>query len=145
MSLANLIWGFMAKVLVIDDEQSIRDLLEKLLRREGYEVVLAESGWEGLELFCQERPEVVVLDLKMSGIEGLTALQQVRRLNPDQRVIILTGAGTPEKEQEVRELGVTEYIEKETSLHLIGDSLRRLLKKSRPFFLEGGHQEMRVR
>jgi DNA-binding response OmpR family regulator len=62
--------------------------------------------------FCQERPEVVVLDLKMSGIEGLTALQQVRRLNPDQRVIILTGAGTPEKEQEVRELGVTEYIEK---------------------------------
>ena len=51
MSLANLIWGFMAKILVIDDEQSIRDLLEKLLRREGYEVMLAESGWEGLELF----------------------------------------------------------------------------------------------
>jgi DNA-binding NtrC family response regulator len=68
----------------------------------------------------------------MSGIEGLTALQQVRRLNPDQRVIILTGAGAPEKEQEVRELGVTEYIEKETSLYLIGDSLKRLLKNPDP-------------
>lgn len=81
----------------------------------------------------------------MSGIEGLTALQQVRRLNPDQRVIILTGAGTPEKEQEVRELGVTEYIEKETSLHLIGDSLRRLLKNPDLSFLEGGHQERGAR
>ena len=117
----------MAKILVIDDEQGIRNLLDTLLRRKGYDVVLAESGRKGLEVFRRERPDVVVLDLKMPGMDGLTVLQQVRSLNPSQPVIILTGARTPETEQQVRALGVTEYVEKEFSLHLLGDSLKRLL------------------
>jgi len=117
----------MAKILVIDDEQGIRNLLDTLLRRKGYDVVLAESGRKGLEVFRRERPDVVVLDLKMPGMDGLTVLQQVRSLNPSQPVIILTGGRTPEMEQQVRALGVTEYVEKEFSLHLLGDSLRRLL------------------
>ena len=118
----------MAKVLVIDDEPGIRSLLDTLLRRKGYDVVLAESGRKGLELFRRERPDVVVLDLKMPGMDGLAVLQQVRSLNPTLPVIILTGAGTPETEQQVRAMGVTEYVEKEFSLHLLGDSLKRLLK-----------------
>ena len=122
----------MAKILVIDDEQSIRDLLDTLLCRKGYDVVLAESGRKGLEVFRRERPDVVVMDLKMPGMEGLAVLQQVRSLNPKQPVIILTGAGTPETEQQIRALGVTEYVEKEFSLHLLGDSLKRLLKTPDP-------------
>jgi DNA-binding response OmpR family regulator len=55
----------MAKILVIDDEQGIRELLDALLRRKGYDVVLAEGGRKGLELFRRERPDVLVLDLKM--------------------------------------------------------------------------------
>lgn len=117
----------MAKILVIDDEQGIRDLLDALLRRKGYDVILAESGQKGLQLFRRERPDVMVLDLKMPGMDGLTVLRQVRSLNPKQPVIILTGAGTPEIEQQIRALGVTEYVEKEFSLHLLGDSLKRLL------------------
>ena len=61
----------MAKILVIDDEQSVRDLLETLFRRKGYDVVLAESGQKGLELFRREHPDVVVLDLKMPGMDRL--------------------------------------------------------------------------
>src|ERR1700704_6112526 len=99
--------GSMAKILVIDDEQGIRDLLDTLLRRKGYDVVLAESGRKGLELFRRERPDVVVLDLKMPGMDGLAVLQQVRSLDPALPVIILTGAGTPETEQQVRAMGVT--------------------------------------
>ena len=118
----------MAKILVIDDEQGIRDLLDTLLSRKGYDVVLAESGRKGLELFRRERPDVVVLDLKMPGMDGLAVLQQVHSLDPTLPVIILTGAGTPETEQQVRALGVTEYVEKEFSLHLLGDALKRLLK-----------------
>ena len=119
--------GTRAKILVIDDEQGIRDRLDTLLRRKGYDVVLAESGQKGLDLFRRERPDVVVLDLKMPGMDGLAVLRQVRSLNPKQPVIVLTGAGTPEIEQQVRTLGVTEYVEKEFSLHLLGDSLNRLL------------------
>ena len=117
----------MAKILVIDDEQSIRELLNTLLHRKGYDVVLAESGKKGLELFRRERPDVMVLDLKMPGMDGLTVLQQVRSLEPKQPVIILTGAGTAEEKQQVRALGVTEFVEKGFSLHLLGDALKRIL------------------
>ena len=122
----------MTKILVIDDEQGIRDLLDTLLRRKGYDVVLAESGQKGLELFRRERPDVIVLDLKMPGMDGLTVLQQVHSLDPGKPVIILTGAGTAEAEQQVRALGVTEYVEKEFSLHLLGDSLTRILNDAAP-------------
>src|SRR4051794_12577386 len=115
----------MAKILVIDDEQSIRNLFGILFRLKGYDVVLAESGQKGLEVFRRERPDVVVLDLKMPGMNGITVLQHLRNLNPLQPVIVLTGAGTPELEQEIRALGMTEYVEKEFSLHLLGDALKR--------------------
>ncbi len=122
----------MAKILVIDDEPGIRDLLDTLLSRKGYDVVLADSGQKGLEIFRRARPDVVVLDMKMPGMDGPTVLQQVRNLNPKQSVVILTGAGTPESGQQVRALGVTEYVEKEFSLHLLGDALKRLLIHTNP-------------
>jgi CheY-like chemotaxis protein len=122
----------MTKILVIDDEQGIRHLLDTLLRRKGYDVVLAESGRQGLELFRRERPDVIVLDLKMPEMDGLTVLREIKNLDPGKPVIILTGAGTAEAEQQVRALGVTEYVEKEFSLHLLGDSLKRLLNNPDP-------------
>ena len=120
----------MSKILVIDDEQGIRNLLDTLLSRKGYEVVLASNGQKGLELFRRERPDVVVLDLKMPEMNGLTVLQQIRQLNPVQPVVILTGAATAEAEQQVRALGVTEFVEKEFSMHRLGDSLKRLLNSA---------------
>jgi DNA-binding NtrC family response regulator len=122
----------MAKVLVIDDEQGIRSLLDTLLSRKGFNVVLADGGRKGLELFRRERPDVIVLDLNMPEMDGIAVLQQVRSLNPDQLVIILTGAGTPEKEQRVHALGVSEFVEKEFSLHHLGDALKRLLNTPTP-------------
>ena len=122
----------MATILVIDDEPGIRDLLDTLLSGKGYDVILADSGEKGLEVFRRARPDAVVLDLKMPGMDGLTVLQQIRRLNPTQPVIILTEAGTPESEQQVRELGVTDYVEKHFSLHLLEDALKRLLISSTP-------------
>ena len=122
----------MSKILVIDDEPSIRDLLDTLLRRKGYVVVLAESGRKGLELFRREHPDVIILDMKMPGMDGLTVLQEIHRLDPRQPVIILTGAGTAEMEQQVRALGVTEFVEKEFSLDHLGDSLKRILNNPDP-------------
>src|SRR5437868_1061194 len=118
----------MAKILVIDDEQGIRNLLDTLLRMKGYDVVLAASGRKGVELVRRERPDVVVLDLNMPEMGGIAVLQQIRTLKPDQPVIVLTGAGTPEKEQQVHALGVQEFVEKEFSLHRLGNALKRLFK-----------------
>jgi DNA-binding NtrC family response regulator len=115
----------MAKILVIDDEPGIRNLLDVLLSRKGYEVVLADHGTKGLELFRREHPDAVVLDLKMPEMSGITVLQHLRRADQKLPVIVLTGAGTPETEQQAYALGVTEFIEKEFSLHRLGDSLKR--------------------
>jgi DNA-binding NtrC family response regulator len=119
----------MATVLVIED--GIRNLVETLLSRKGCKVVLASNGLRGLELFRRKRPDFVVLDLEMPEMKGLRVLEQVRQLSPNQPVVILTGARTAEAEQEVRVLGVTEYVEKEYSLHRVGDSLKRLLNSPR--------------
>ena len=84
----------MAKILVIDDDRGIRHLLDALLRHKGYHVLLADNGQTGLELFRQERPYVIVLDLKMPDMDGLTLLSHVRSLNIHQPVIIYSGAWT---------------------------------------------------
>ena len=122
----------MAKILVIDDEPGIRDLLDTLLTRKGFHVVVADSGQKGLEMVRRQQFDVVVLDLKMPGMDGLTVLQQVRSLSPAQPVIILTGAGT-ETEQQVRALGASEFVEKAFSLHLLGDAIKRQLSQAATF------------
>ena len=118
----------MSKILVIDDEQGLRNLLDTLLSRKGYEVILADSGRKGLDLFRREHPDAVVLDLKMPEMDGVTVLKQLRSADQKLPVIVLTGAGTPEIEQQVYALGVTEFVKKEFSLHHLGDSLKRHLQ-----------------
>ena len=72
----------------------------------------------------------MVLDLKIPEMNGLTVLQQIRQLNPTQPVVIMTGAGTVEAEQQGRTLGVTEFDDEELSMHQPGDSLKRLLNQA---------------
>ena len=122
----------MAKVLVIDDELSIRSLLSAVLGQKGYDVVLAENGRKGLESFHQERPDVIVLDLKMPEMDGMAVLQQIRGVDLNQPVIIFTGAGTPESERQLHALGATEFVEKAGSLDRLEEALKRALKTLEP-------------
>jgi CheY-like chemotaxis protein len=122
----------MSKILVIDDERSIRQLLDAFFRRKGYDVILAENGERGLELFRQEQPDVIVLDLNMPVMNGLAVLRHIRDLNLDQPVIIFSGAWTPDREHQARALGVAELIQKELSLEQLEDALKRTLKTLDP-------------
>jgi DNA-binding response OmpR family regulator len=117
----------MAKILLIDDELSIRGLLATLLERKGHTVLLADSGRKGLMLYKQERPDAIVLDLKMPEMDGLAVLRELRAAGMDKPVIILTGAGNEESESQARLLGAAAFIEKQFSLHELGDTLKRLL------------------
>jgi len=94
--------------------------------RKGHTLLLAESGQKGLDLFRRECPDIIVLDLNMPEMDGLTVLQQIRGLDLHTPVIILTGTGTAEEEQQARALGITEFVEKGFSLHWPGDALKRL-------------------
>lgn len=82
----------MAKILVIDDEPNIRTLIDLLLSRQGFDVVLADNGWTGLQLYRQEHPDVIVLDLKMPGLDGVTVLKEIRHADLRQPVIIAISA-----------------------------------------------------
>lgn len=118
----------MEKILVVDDEQVIRILFDRLLSRKGYEVILAENGQEGLELLQREHPHAVILDLKMPGMDGIAVLQHIRLVDRKIPVIVLTGARI--LEQQIDASGVTEFLEKEFALYRLVDSLQRHLKIS---------------
>ena len=80
----------MRKILVVDDEESIRLLYKEELEDEGYEVVLAADGMEALEKFKAFQPDLVTLDLKMPGMDGLEVLQKIRKVDMDIPIVLLT-------------------------------------------------------
>ncbi len=99
-----------AKILIIDDDASLRRVLEYNLQEEGYEVLAASSGEEGLELFAQASPDLVVTDMKMSGMDGLSVLRAVREQSPDTLVIIITAFGKVDVAVEAMKAGAFDYI-----------------------------------
>ncbi len=100
------------RILVIDDEEIVRISCQKALIPAGYEVDTAASGKEGLELFEKDRYDLIIIDLKMPGIDGLELMAHIKRLSPEQNVMIMTGYDTIEHIVDSISLGATHYIEK---------------------------------
>src|ERR1700744_3890274 len=92
-------------VLIVDDEASIRQSLTGALKDEGYRVSVAASGQEGLEAFRNERPDTVLLDIWMPGMDGLETLKQIKAETPDQVVIMMSGHGNIETAVRATKLG----------------------------------------
>ena len=101
-----------AKILVIDDDTSLRRVLEYNLQEEGYEVQAASSGEEGLYLFGQSRPDLVITDMKMPGMDGLMVLKSIKERSPETLVIIITAFGTVDVAVEAMKAGAYDYITK---------------------------------
>ena len=101
-----------AKILVIDDDTSLRRVLEYNLQEAGYEVQAASSGEEGLYLFEQSRPDLVITDMKMPGMDGLMLLKSVKERAPEMVVVIITAFGTIDVAVEAMKAGAHDYITK---------------------------------
>ena len=114
------------KILVVDDEPLHCDLMREFLEGKGYSVVEAFDGDQALELYKRERPDVVLLDMRMPGKSGLETLRELRAFDPEARVIMVTAIQQEELDQqavvEVEE-GVLDYITKPFD----HDSLERTL------------------
>lgn len=100
----------MATILVIDDEPLVCTLLQIVLTRHGHEVRMAYSGREGIESFRLSRPSFTFLDLYLPDMTGIEVLKQIRQIDPEGAVLILTAARSEQMEQQARELGVTDYL-----------------------------------
>lgn len=98
-----------AKVLVVDDEESIREALREFLTGEGgYDVILAENGFKALEAFKAQTIDLVFMDVKMPGMDGIEVFRQMRLLRPEVKVVIITGV--PDEETFDRVLAVSEDV-----------------------------------
>ncbi len=100
------------KIVIIDDDRSLRRVLEYNLQQEGYQVSVAASGEEGLALFAEEHPALVITDMKMPGMDGMQVLKAVKEQSPETLVIIITAFGTVDIAVEAMKAGAYDYITK---------------------------------
>lgn len=118
-----------SKVLLVDDEREFVETLSErlIMRRMGSAV--AYDGESALDLIKEDEPEVMILDLKMPGIDGIEVLRQVKRTRPEIEVIILTGHGSEADRDVCMELGAFAYLNKPVDIDLLSDTLRRANEK----------------
>ena len=119
----------MSKVLFIDDEEGIRKIFSILLRKEGYQVFTAKSGEEGLKIFEQEMPPIVITDIKMPGMDGIEVLKRVKEINPEAEVIIITGYGNMNSAIEALKLDASDFLPKPVKDEALLVALKRAQEK----------------
>src|ERR1700756_55103 len=120
-----------SRVLVIDDEAAIRDSLKMTLEYEGYDFIGAATGQEGLALAEREAPDLVLLDVKMPGMDGLEVLDRVRAINDALPVVVVSGHGTISTAVEATKKGAFDFIEKPFASDRVLVSLRNALDQRR--------------
>ena len=101
-----------ARVLVVDDERSMRELLSIVLRRDGYDVLIAEDGAAGLELLKRERVDILITDIRMPQMNGVDLLREAKRIAPDIVSIVMTAFASTETAVEALRLGAADYVTK---------------------------------
>ncbi len=107
-------------ILIIDDEESVRKSLADVMRDEGYDVVTAASGREGIELLGETQPSLALLDIAMPDMDGIEVLRRFREMRPDMPVIMVTGHGTIETAVKTTKMGAYDFMVKPPELaHLI--------------------------
>jgi diguanylate cyclase (GGDEF)-like protein len=117
------------KVLVVDDAPDTLEIIQKLLRYEGYDVTVASTGEEGVKKVEEERPDVVLMDINLPGIDGAEALKQIRTINPHQGVVMLTAFATVENAIYALKEGAFDFLKKpfenEHLIHTVNQCLEQ--------------------
>ncbi|MEK5382599.1 response regulator [Niallia sp. FSL W8-0635] len=113
------------KILIVDDQFGIRILLNEVFQKEGYKTFQAANGNQALEIVTSEFPDLVLLDMKIPGMDGIEILKRMKKLNQDIRVIIMTAYGELDMIQEAKDLGALTHFAKPFDI----DDLRDAVKK----------------
>jgi DNA-binding NtrC family response regulator len=124
------------RVLLVDDEKDYVKAMAERMQMRDVSSRVALSGDEALRMIENEAPDVMVLDLRMPGIDGMEVLERVKRDHPHVQVIILTGHGSEKEEEAARRLGAFEYLQKPTDTNDVLKTVRAAWKKSLRFLKE---------
>jgi DNA-binding NtrC family response regulator len=111
------------KILLVDDEERFRITLAKLLRVKGLDVTTLGSGLEALEELGKQNYDVILLDVRMPGMNGIETLAQIKKLNPDIEVIILSGHASVDVAVDIMKLGGYDYLLKPCSVEELTDKI----------------------
>ncbi len=114
------------RIFVVDDEESIREFFEIMLKREGYEVVTASNGAEALEKLKKQAVDLIISDIQMPELSGLELLTKVKEMDPEMAVIMITAFGSTETAVEAMKLGAYDYIQKPFKI----DEVRIIIQKA---------------
>src|SRR3989449_5363508 len=120
-----------ARVLVVDDEKSMRDLLSITLEKEGYDVVTAAGGEAAIEALRRDATDAVITDLRMPKVDGLQVLRAAKEIAPDTTVIMITAVASTESAVEAMKLGAYDYITKPFKLDEVNLIVRNALERKR--------------
>ena len=118
----------MARLLVIDDESGIRGALQQVFEYEGHDVRAAEDGIDGIDLAREFRPDVIFLDVKMPGMDGLEVLARIREEDPGALVVMISGHGTIDTAVEATRKGAYDFLEKPLDTDRLLVTLKRALE-----------------
>ncbi|ABO68671.1 response regulator [Geobacillus thermodenitrificans] len=113
------------KILIVDDQYGIRILLNEVFQRERYVTYQAANGMQALEIVRKHHPDLVLLDMKIPGMDGIEILKRLKDIDPDIKVIIMTAYGELDMIQETKELGALMHFAKPFDI----DDLRAAVKK----------------
>jgi two-component system, OmpR family, alkaline phosphatase synthesis response regulator PhoP len=119
----------MKRILLVEDEESLRDTLALNLEGEGYEVVCAESGMDALRLYRSQRIHLVILDIMLPGMSGLEVCTAIRLENPDLPILMLTARDSPEDRIEGLRTGASDYLGKPFRLEELLLRMSNLLRR----------------
>jgi len=120
-----------ARVLVVDDEKSMRDLLSITLEKEGYDVLTAAGGEPAIEMLHRDPVDAVITDLRMPKVDGLQVLRAAKEISPDTAVIVITAVASTETAVEAMKLGAYDYITKPFKLDEANLIVRNALERKR--------------
>jgi DNA-binding response OmpR family regulator len=120
----------MTRVLIVEDNRSYAETLKGNLEREGYEVLTALTGLDGLEIARRDAPDLIILDLMLPTMNGFTVLQRLRDAGSDAPVLIMTALGSEDEKLRGFGLGADDYVVKPTGLLEILARVRALLKRA---------------
>jgi len=139
------------KVLLVDDEETFVQTLSERLKMRDLESDTVYDGEQALTFVDDREPDVMVLDLKMPGIDGMEVLRRVRASFPEIQVIILTGHGTDRDEDAARTLGIFDYIKKPVDVEVLASRIRAAYKEkieremAAVAFAEAGESETAIK
>lgn len=117
------------KILIIDDEDIMRNCLCDVLTDDGYSVEGAREGQEGIRLFENNPSDIVILDVKMPGISGMEVLKMIKSKNSTAQVVMITGYATVQTAVECMKLGAYDYLTKPFDMNQIREVIRQIREK----------------